>query len=590
MFRTGRIARSTGPFDRVAYRGHSCGMSEQTQQTEPDHSGGVPEGRLRQAFPKLSAEQIERAKPFGSVESLAAESILFAQGEQTVDFFIILSGAVEIYDVDRKGEAIVVTVHAENQFTGELDLFTDRKILVSGRMAGDGQVLRVDRPKFRELLAAEPDIGDIVMRAFILRRLGLVNQNLGGVLLIGKRDCRDTVRIQRFLRRNGHPMQLLHPGSDGEAEELIRQHDLSPSDLPALVCSSDSIHRNPTDLEVARAVGITEMPDRDTIYDVAVVGAGPGGLSAAVYAASEGLRTVILEGEAPGGQASTSSKIENYLGFPNGLSGEELAGRAQIQAQKFGAKLAIPMSVQRIEGERPPYTLHICDTFSVRTKTVVIATGASYRTLDLEEAPKFEGSGIHYAATAIEAGLCQDEEIVVVGGGNSAGQAAVYLASKAKHVYMLVRSDGLAASMSDYLVRRIEASSSITLMCNTQVTALAGKGWLESVTWHSSRTGETKTCPVRHLFLMIGAKPNTGWLGERVHTDEKGFVCTGADVTEASCWPEGMTRPPGLFESSLPGVFAVGDVRSGSVKRVASAVGEGSVCVQFVHRVIEELG
>ena len=560
----------------------------------------VPKGREDQAFPQLSPSQCERAEAFGCVVDLEPGEVVFERGEHSVDFFIVLDGQIEIYDYDCDGEPLVFTAHGERQFTGEIDLYSDRKILVSGRMHhdGPGRAIRVCRERFRDLLAAEPDIGDVVTRAFILRRIGLIEDALGGALLLAKPQHSDSHRIRRFLRRNGYPLRVLTEGEELEGGktfgDVLTHYGVSPDDLPVLVCGPDHILKNPTNREAAECVGLTETPDPDEVYDVAVVGAGPGGLAAAVYAASEGLNAVILEGEAPGGQASWSSKIENYLGFPNGLSGQELAGRAQIQAQKFGAKLALPMSVDAIacdsETGCSPYRLKVAENDDVRAHTVVIASGATYRTLDLDDFERFEGTGIFYAATPIEADLCRDAEVVVVGGGNSAGQAAVFLSGHAKHVYMLVRGDSLASSMSDYLVRRIERSEDITLLTQTEVVALSGDGdgHLDGLTWLRKDRDERIDKPIGHLFLMIGAVPNASWCGDSLLTDRNGFLCTGLSVVEEGAWPL-ESRGPGTFETSWPGVFAVGDVRAGSVKRVASAVGEGSVCVQAIHQVLEEL-
>lgn len=547
----------------------------------------APSGQEHHAFPDLTADQIDRAKKFGTTEFLERGTLVFERGEKTVDFFIVLEGCVEIFDYDCDGAPHVFTVHQENQFTGELDLFSDRKILVSGRMGADGKVVRVAREQFRELLAAEPDIGDVVMRAFILRRIGLIENTLGGVLLVGERNSPDLLRIQRFLRRNGYPSKTVLLDEESEAETLLDRFTTTRDELPLVVCHGEEVLKQPSNYEVSQCVGLTESPDSEICYDVAVVGAGPGGLAAAVYAASEGLRTVILEGEAPGGQAGTSSKIENYLGFPNGVSGQELAGRAQVQAQKFGATLALPMMVTAIEGDEPPYRLTMGCGEQVRTKTVVIASGARYRTLGVENFAQFEGRGIYYAATALEAGLCADEELIVVGGGNSAGQAAVYLSGHAKHVHIMVRRVDLAETMSNYLIRRIDASANISVHGRTEVTALHGDAELTSLTTTNRESGDSTERPIRRLFLMIGASPNTEWVRDHALTDENGFVCTGPLVVEQARW--NLERSPHSYETSLPGVFAVGDVRAGSVKRVASAVGEGSVCVSSLHKVLAEL-
>lgn len=552
-----------------------------------DNRQAAPQGRDHEAFPTLSDRQLEQVKRFGEVESRPSGSVLFERGERSVDFFVALEGNIEIYDYACDGTPTVFTVHGEGQFTGEIDLFSDRKILVGGRMGEDGQVIRVPRSQFREMLAAEPDIGEIVMRAFVLRRIGLLESNLGAAVLLGHRTDANTLRIRAFLRRNGYPVKVLYINEDPKASEYAREQGATEADLPMLLCGGEDVLKAPSDLEVAKTVGLVEWPDSERVYDLAVIGAGPGGMAAAVYGASEGLDTVVLERSAPGGQAGTSSKIENYLGFPNGLSGQELAGRAQVQAQKFGATLALPMTVTAIEGEQPPYAIHLAEHHPVRCRSIVIATGATYRTLDVDNYQDFEGRGIYYAATAIEGGLCDGEEVVVVGGGNSAGQAAVFLASKAKHVHMLVRGKELATSMSDYLVRRINASEAISLCCETVITRLEGSGELERITWHDRSTDEETTHDIGRLFLMIGAAPNTSWIGPSLLTDDAGFLVTGSDLVEADRWKQ--DRQPEPFETSLPGVFAIGDARCKSVKRVASAVGEGSVCIQSVHRLLNAM-
>ncbi len=568
--------------------------------------GATPDDQ--NAFPTLTDDQIDRAKRFGTVEDLPKGTSVFERGQRTVDFFIVLKGCIEIFDdtaCDAAGELPeqVITVHGERKFTGELDLFSDRKILVSGRMGEDGTVLRIGRPGFREMLTAEPDVGQVVMRAFILRRVGLIAHGLGGALLVGRRDSSDALRIERFLRRNGLPLKTLHVGageaSDAEAAGVLAHHGLSAADLPVVFCPGGEVLKRPGNVEVADCLGLTETPDEQAVYDVAVVGAGPAGLAAAVYAASEGLSTVIVETEAPGGQAGTSSRIENYLGFPNGVSGGELAGRAQFQAQKFGATLTLPRNATRLEVGDDGYLLHLDRGPAVRCRTVVVACGARWRKLGLENEPKFEGAGLHYAATAIEAGLCDEQEVAVVGGGNSAGQAAVYLSNHAKRVHVLVRGEGLKASMSDYLLRRIEASDKIDVHARSEITAIDGDAWLQRVTWTGGEGGAGGTREIAHVFLMIGAVPNSDWLAGTLRQDGRGFILTGTDVTggddaadaespNAGCRPWPLDRPPFPLESSLPGVFAVGDVRADSVKRVASAVGEGSVCVQHLHRALEE--
>ena len=558
----------------------------------------------RNAFPRLTPGQVERAGRYGQEQALPSGSVIFQRGERSVDFFIVLSGRVEIYDdgvCDDDGEPQAIHVHRERGFTGELDLFSGRKILVSGRLmtddGEDGRVLRVPRDRFARLMSAEPDVGEIVMRAFILRRLGLIDNAQGGVLLVGRRDSGDALRLERFLHRNGYPMRALYledPDTADEAREVLKEHGRSESDVPIVVCSQEHTLSKPELAQVGECLGLTEKPDEGVTYDVAVIGAGPAGLAASVYAASEGLRTLVLESEAPGGQAGTSSRIENYLGFPNGVSGWELAARAEHQAQKFGATLVVPRVVETLEpceGGGDGYKLHLDQGPPVRTRSVVIACGARWRTLDLENFSQFENRGIHYAATAVEADLCHEKEIVVVGGGNSAGQAAVFLSGRAKCVHMLVRGEGLADSMSDYLLQRIEASDKINLLTHTQITGLDGDDWLRRVTWQTD-DGDPETRDLSHVFLMIGAMPNSDWLAGTLRRDERGFILTGASVTNGAdsdgCQPWRPDRSPGALEASLPGVFAVGDVRAGSVKRVASAVGEGSVCIQDLHTVLAQ--
>ena len=538
--------------------------------------------REAQIFPRLDAEQIGRARAFGIEVALPEGASLFERGQHSVDFFIVLQGRIEIVDT-QAGVERVITVHAAGQFTGELDLFNDRMILVGGRMGAEGgQVIRFNRPAFRRLLAAEPDIGELIMRAFILRRVAFIEHGQAGVTLLTSREdgVGHSVRIQRFLSRNGYPFRVLHvdrPGAEAEeAAGILDRAGLGHADLPVLLCGERPL-RQPSNAELGACLGLTETLEPGRVFDVAVVGAGPAGLAAAVYAASEGLGTVVLEAEAPGGQAATSSRIENYLGFPTGISGGALAGRAQVQAQKFGARIAVPRAVLRLDCGAVPFALHLDDQSVVQARAVVIATGARYRTLDLPGFDRFSGgNGIHWAATAIEAGLCEREEVVVVGGGNSAGQAAVFLSRHAAHVHILVRADGLAASMSEYLVSRIEASDHITLHTGTELTALIGDRHLDAVEW--TERGAVERRPIHNVFLMLGAVPNTEWLGGcQVQLDGKGFVKVGAEAA-------GPGRTPSVLETSTPGIFAVGDVRAGSVKRVASAVGEGSVVVSSVHQ------
>ncbi len=540
----------------------------------PAVDGADPYEREEQTFPTLKESHLNRIQSFCEKETLKDGALLFERGQRSVDFFIILSGAVEIFDTDDQGNANVFTVHRKNQFTGELDLFNDREILVSGRASGLTDVLRFKRADFRRMVVSEPDIGEIIMRAFILRRVGLIQHGQGGVTVIGRNKDNLTLQIDRFLTRNGYPHRMLDIDSDEDSASAMEGFSIDRSDLPVVILPDGRLVKAPSDKELADALGLTEELRPDHLYDLAVIGAGPSGLAAAVYGASEGLETIIVEKLAPGGQAGTSSKIENYLGFPTGISGQALAGRAQIQAQKFGAKLAISRNAVGLDCDGDYNKINLEGDEAICARALVIATGASYRKLNLENDEKFEGQGIHYAATPMEAKLCQNEEVAVIGGGNSAGQAAMFLSQTAKHVHLLIRSDSLAASMSSYLIDRLEASPKVTIRFNTAITELIGENHLESLKWDGPDGIEDKD--IGNVFVMIGAVPNTGWIGDCLQLDDGGFVRTGSD-----CQGEPTDSP---YMTSRPGIVAVGDVRSGSVKRVASGVGEGSVVIQAVHK------
>ncbi len=416
-----------------------------------------PYSRTAQTFPTLSAEMVSRVAAFGTEQRVAKGDVVFERGQRSADFFLVLEGTIEIFDSTPMGPNVFV-VHHERQFTGELDLFNDHRMLVSGRAGTDGRVVRVKSADFRRMVTNEPDLGEVIMRAFILRRVGLIRHAQGGVALIGPGRDADTLRIERFLLRNGYPHRLLDTDTDAEAKGFLSSFALTQDQLPVVVQPECRVLKNPSNAELADALGLTSTLDEERVYDLAVVGAGPAGLAAAVYGASEGLDVIVIEGHAPGGQAGTSSKIENYLGFPTGISGQALAGRAQVQAQKFGARLAISRNVVAIDCKLQPYRLELEGGQRVSARAIVVATGARYRKLRLANYERLEGRGIQYAATAMEAQLCNGEEIAIVGGGNSAGQAAMYLSRFAKHVHILVRGEGLAATMSDYLVQRIAAS------------------------------------------------------------------------------------------------------------------------------------
>jgi thioredoxin reductase (NADPH) len=451
-------------------------------------------------------------------------------------------------------------------------------------------VIDVKRDDLLSLVQTDSELSDIFMRAFILRRVELIAHGFGDAVLMGSRFCQGTLRVKEFLTRNGHPYTFVDLDSDPGVQELLDRFGVGEADVPVLICRETVVLRNPTNLQIADCLGFNEAIDPARLRDILIVGAGPAGLAAAVYGASEGLDVLLVESEAPGGQAGSSSKIENYLGFPTGISGQELAGRALTQAEKFGAELMIAKGARRLQCERRPYAIEIDDGTRVLARTVVIATGAQYRKLRVENLDRFEGAGVYYAASPIEAQLCRGEEVVVVGGGNSAGQAAVFLAQTVKRVHVLVRGAGLADTMSRYLIRRIEGSETIVLRPHTEIVALEGANHLEQVSWHDSETGAITKHDIRHVFSMTGAAPNTSWLDGCVVLDGKGFIKTGAELSKEELagakWP--LARPPHLLETSRPGVFAVGDVRCGNVKRVASAVGEGSIAITFVHELLRE--
>ena len=568
------------------------------EATEAPRDPSDPYARERQTFPTLSEEEVARIAEYGETITYEDGSKLFERGDRGADFFLVLKGAVEIIDRGASGEPVVITTHGHHQFTGELDLFNNRTILVDGCTKGPSQLVRLNRDQFRRMSSTEQDIGETIMRAFILRRTAFILHDEAGVALIGKANNRDLIRIQRFLSRNGYPLKVMEPGSHGTAD-YAEECGIALKQFPIVRTTDGAVYHNPSNAELADSLGLTEEIDPEHLFDLAVIGAGPAGLSASVYAASEALDTVVIETEAPGGQAGTSSKIENYLGFPTGISGQALAGRAWIQSQKFGATFAIARAASHIEKEDGPdgrtFRIDTADDRSVRARAVVLACGATYRRLNLPDYEKYEGQGIHYAATALEAQFCRGQEVAVIGGGNSAGQAAVFLSRSAAHVHVLVRSDGLAASMSDYLVTRIEQSSRITLHTNTELTALHGDRVLREVTWKNRESGEETHKEISNVFVMIGAVPNTDWMDDCVQLDDRGFVLTGVGArpgpgsATADTPHEEASREVTPFETSAPGIFAVGDVRSGSVKRVASGVGEGSVCISTVHAYLSML-
>ena len=545
--------------------------------------------RHDETFPTLTEHELEMFREISHERAVHAGEILFDQGEPTTKLFVVLEGTVEIVNPRAAGGEPIV-VYERGQFTGEMTLLGGGHALARAVARTAGIVLEVDRLRLRELLAASSALGEKLMRAFILRRANLMSTHSGDVVLVGSRHSADTLRVQQFLTRNMHPHETIDVESDPTAQAVLDQFNVKVTDVPVVICLGRRVLKNPTNEQLAECLGWNPELDAKRIRDVVVIGAGPAGLAAAIYGASEGLDVLVLESTAPGGQAGSSSKIENYLGFPMGISGQDLAAAAYSQAEKFGSEIAIARSAKRLDCERRPYRVELSDGHAVLTRAVVIATGARYHKPVLAELERFEGVGVYYSATAVESRLCGGEEVIIVGGANSAGQAAVFLSGTARKVHILVRGKGLAATMSRYLIRRIEETPNIELHVETEITALAGELDLERVTWLDKRTGEQSTHPINHVFMMTGASPNTEWLERCVAIDEKGFVKAGTDLThedlEIAKWP--MPRQPYLFETSLPGVFAVGDVRANSVKRVASAVGEGSICIQLVHKVLAE--
>ena len=547
-------------------------------------------GRRDQMFPRLTPAQVDRISAIGARRHIRAGEVLFELGEQNTAFIVVIEGVVEVVRVVGDREELVIA-HGPGHFTGEINMLSARRSLVRGRAASDGSIVVVDREHLRALVQRDSELSEILMRAFILRRVALIAQGDSGLVLIGSRHSARTLQIREFLSRNSQPFTYQEVESAPDVQALLDRFHVRVEDVPVVVCESGQVLRSPSIEALASGLGLSPEFDAGVTRDVVIVGAGPAGLAAAVYAASEGLDVLVLEHTAPGGQAGSSSRIENYLGFPTGISGQELAGRALMQTEKFGAEVAITRRAVGLDCASKPYTVQLANGEAVRARTVVIASGARYRKPDCVELSRFEGAGVMYSATHVEAQLCKGEEIAIVGGGNSAGQATVFLSRSTAEVNVLVRAAGLAESMSRYLIQRIEDTPNVVLRVRTQIDALEGTDRLERVRWRQLDTGESQTRAIRHLFLMTGADPNTAWLKGCLALDDKSFVKTGADLApdelEKAGWP--LARKPELLETSRPGIFAVGDVRSGSVKRVASAVGEGSVCVQLIHRALREL-
>ena len=526
--------------------------------------------RWELAFPDLTEDMVARLQAYGNQESFPAGAVLYTHGDRKIDMFVILEGEVEICLPSTDGDSKVFARYSKHNFTGEFNLLNSQGALVEARTIAPSTLLRISRTRFERLMRMEGDIANVIVAACIWRRIGIVKAASGGVILQGRSGDDQMMLLQRFFVRNNYPHRIVNVS----AEET--ENDRAP--LPAVILSDGRTMRRPSIPELADELGITELPDPEMTCDVAVVGAGPAGLAAAVYAASEGLCTTVIEGMAPGGQAGASSKIENYLGFPAGISGQQLATRAQLQALKFGVHFAISREVITVEQLDGIHKLTLQGGHQICARTVVVASGAQYRKLSVENYLKYENRGLYYAATAMESVLCRDQEVIIVGGGNSAGQASLFLSGIAKHVHHLVRGPSFAETMSQYLISRVENSSHITVHTKSEIVELDGDPSLERVTWANLNTGERTVRNISTVFVMVGAEPNTGWLFGTVRLDKKGFILTGGT--------DGFDKSP--YATSMPGIYAVGDARANSVKRVASAVGEGSVVISYIHRYLAD--
>src|SRR6266478_3141845 len=557
--------------------------------SKTDGSAAAVFPRLEQTFPTLTPQEIARMRRFGELRHYRDGDVLFETGKPGPGMFVILSGHVAITQRDGLGHVTPVIEQGPGQFLAEIGQLSGRVALVDGHAEGDVETLLIPPERLRALLVAEADLGERIMRALILRRVSLIQAGVGGPVLIGPASLGDMARLQNFLARNGQPHHLLDPAADKDAADLVARYSASRADLPLVVCPDGTVLRNPSETALAMAMGMIGHHGPEKLYDVAVVGSGPAGLATAVYAASEGLSVAVFDSRAFGGQAGASARIENYLGFPTGISGQALAGRAFVQAQKFGAEMLIPGRAASLDCTKAwrdgELALKLADGRTLRSRTVVIASGARYRRPTAPGLADFEGRGIWYWASALEAKLCGGEEIAIIGGGNSAGQAAVFLADHASRVHMLIRGKGLAATMSRYLIDRIAATPVIELHPNSELTRLYGDevARLQAISWRDKAAGTEQKADIRNVFVFVGADPETGWLrGREVALDAHGFVLTGL----AAQSPAG--RAPAPLEASVPGLFAVGDVRSGSVKRVGGAIGEGAAAVAQIHQYLSQ--
>ena len=539
-------------------------------------------------FPTLTEKQMARIAAHGRRRPTARGEMLVEIGEKAVAFFVVVSGAIEAVRPGDASGAPVVRLDP-GQFSGEGNMITGRPALARLQVSEPGELIELDREQLVALIQTDAELSEILMRAFILRRQRFIANELGDVVVIGSMHGSGTLRVREFLTRNGHPFHYVDLDRDHDAQELLARFQVGAADIPVVICHGNVVRRNPTNAEIADCLGFNDAIDRTRVCDLVVVGAGPAGLAAAVYGASEGLDVLVLESNVPGGQAGSSSRIENYLGFPTGISGLDLTGRAYAQALKFGARVVVATGATRLGCDGQRYTVAIDDGPPIGARTVIIATGAEYRRPTLENLSRFEGDGVYYAATPMEKQLCAGEDVAIVGGGNSAGQAAVFLASDERRVHVLVRGHDLAETMSRYLIRRIEEDPNIVLRTRTEIVALEGNETLERIHLRDE-SGAIERHDIGHVFMMTGAVPNTRWLDGCIALDGNGFVKTGPDLSpdELSQAKWSLTRSPFLLETSRPGIFAVGDARSGNVKRVASAVGEGSIAVAFVHQALRQ--